>query len=314
MKSRKKGFTLVELLVVIGIIALLISILLPSLNRARNAAMNVTCQSNLRQLYLATVMYASENKEFLPLPQGAAGAIARIKEEQYATLNFSIWYNALPRYLNQKPMGGGGRVRNFSYAAADIGKFQSDLGNTKSIFVCSAAAGKAGIALRRTYAMNECLSQVGISPKIPWASHGGSNFPVKAQFYKAVPRYESFGNSVNWTSIPLFTDGYWVDDGTGDLNFGPVRSINVAGSNWNKSDLPLSRPHTGNSAGEQLRNGAPFQSVLYPMKPGGINAVFIDGHVEQQQVQGVSNSNGTFNLLDSPMWTSAPDGSLCMVW
>ena len=63
--SSVRAFTLVELLVVIGIIAVLMSVLIPAIGRAREAAVAVKCQSNLRQLMSAQLMFANEHRGHL---------------------------------------------------------------------------------------------------------------------------------------------------------------------------------------------------------------------------------------------------------
>ena len=93
-EGESKGFTLVELLVVIGIIALMLSVLLPALASARRMAGQAQCASNLRQWAVAVNEYAQQNGGFLPrrgqgiMPTSQLG-------------NYDDWFNELPPFLAQ---------------------------------------------------------------------------------------------------------------------------------------------------------------------------------------------------------------------
>lgn len=120
--AHHSGFTLVELLVVIGIIALLISILLPALGKAREQAKSMKCKSNMRSIYQACMFFANDTKG--RLPRGAKvedtftgfGVNAGIAEERYA------WFMA----------GDGSNNVSAGHADFDRGALWKYLGNNLS--------------------------------------------------------------------------------------------------------------------------------------------------------------------------------------
>jgi len=89
----RTGFTLVELLVVIGIIALLISILLPALNAAKERANRVKCASNLKQIGMGMMLYANDNK----------GAYPRVRYTPGTALAYFTGEAALDPFLTTGP-------------------------------------------------------------------------------------------------------------------------------------------------------------------------------------------------------------------
>jgi len=107
------GFTLIELLVVVAIISLLMSILVPSLSRARDLAKGAVCASNLRRLGVILVTYASENQGGLPRHQyeGADGRIV---------FNGFEWHRIYFPYISSQW----------------VGRFQNDIAKITSLFDC----------------------------------------------------------------------------------------------------------------------------------------------------------------------------------
>jgi len=98
MKS-KKCFTLIELLVVVAIIAVLVAILLPALNNARQQALNIQCQARLSNLAQAAIAYSMDYNKFPPPNEHVLGL--SYPQHWYRWFQFLFWDNYLPGPLSE---------------------------------------------------------------------------------------------------------------------------------------------------------------------------------------------------------------------
>lgn len=141
--ERRRAFTLVELLVVIGIIAVLIAILLPALQTARKAAMQVKCGAHLRQLGQAVMLYTNEHRQYMP-PWRAGRAPGSSDQAEYnlygirygansnvageSATDAAFWINFVNKY-----------VSSYKGASGDVGlKEQAEFQNKSVIWGCPA--------------------------------------------------------------------------------------------------------------------------------------------------------------------------------
>jgi len=264
-KCRKDAFTLVELLVVIGIIAVLIGILLPALTRARKGAQTVACLSNLRQVGLAVQMYTQLTKGVLPqvivadyttrkwvgwdaLIEKKLLSVERIETIQ--TLRGDSFAGVQRVSVLRCPGEGEDKISNpngmYGFAPITYGKFRNNInGFVFSSFGADSKAAAYNAVIHRVYS-HYALN--GIDPAIGTYSPGRE------------PMRGSLGPSVLFTPPTLY---FWA----------PIKVTRVLAKTWMASD------------GTHSDYGTALPAFRHPKL--GANFVYFDGHAETLQMSDI---------------------------
>ena len=206
MYSRKKGFTLIELLVVIAIIALLMSILMPALQRVKKQARLSACLANLRQWGLLFAMYCDDNDGFFftgeingSRASAGSGEFWRETMRPY-TKSFTKKMWLCPQAAKQQP-GGGIPQSNWAYTAWENG---SDVGS---------------------YGLNGWMLNIKASKESGNRNNGWGRTP--ADWHWGTCQIQNSNN------VPIYTGSWWVDSW-------PRENDNPPSSNVGPPDTPNS--------------------------------------------------------------------------
>jgi prepilin-type N-terminal cleavage/methylation domain-containing protein/prepilin-type processing-associated H-X9-DG protein len=253
--AKTKGFTLVELLVVIGIIALLISILLPSLNRARETANRVKCASNLRQIGQAILLYTNENRGIYPRTCFSAGsAVPLIPYDQ--------------GYINSGASAAG-LTDPFLSGSTILG--QAVNGTTPS------AVNNVPQSLYLLLRTEDLTAGVFVCPSSnasPDTFGGGTNSSLNQINFSNVGGNLTYSYANPYPDPSAISGGYRLIQGI-DPTFVVAADINpgTSGNGGNDNVLAV----TTNSSGQQMRLGNSNNH-----NKDGQNILYGDGHVDFQ--------------------------------
>jgi prepilin-type N-terminal cleavage/methylation domain-containing protein/prepilin-type processing-associated H-X9-DG protein len=299
--SQRHGFTLVELLVVIGIIALLISILLPALNRAREQANLVKCASNLRQIGMAFTMHATEHKNHVPTtgwihspfngsPQGLRDA-ARVKYMYYSEGGVQRplpMPAALATYMGQQ-------IRTDS--AVNL-REDMDTGPCREMWTCPTQAREGMIR------GNMLSDQGGWNAPWIWSSYIFNEEPTGFAQYGEYHRGRGNMNRMKMTS-----DVMMVGDGKprgGDLGWLVIYAL--------QNGTTLDEAFSGIANPDRASMNIPFSGAGertnfdFRRHNNRMNIVFMDGHAETLIANPTPRANPSMVRFNRKVFTSPPQG------
>jgi len=160
MRTRHGRFTLIELLVVIAIIAILASMLLPALQKARSKALTINCVGNIKQIALAGLMYAQDQDQMIPIGWGASNNDWYTKWYPYLT-DVKVW---------KCPAASNGHTRTFTLP----GQTPVVSGREDYTTVCESAVGQLSGARGGSGSAPTYCSVINL-PRIQQASVRGLN-------------------------------------------------------------------------------------------------------------------------------------------
>jgi prepilin-type N-terminal cleavage/methylation domain-containing protein/prepilin-type processing-associated H-X9-DG protein len=245
---RQRGFTLVELLVVIGIIALLMSILLPTLNKARESAKKVQCQSNLRQIGQAFVMYSNANKG--KLPYSSWNDATKLDPQDW------LWWQKIRRTpVDRIEESAIKPYLNFSKTKLDVLRCPADQFDVR-IKLNSADCGPYMFS----YVMNWWIC--GATPPGTSPMHGSNAPEATAPICRKLTQVKHSSDKV----LLYEEDVQTIDDGQGVL-WRPTSTINL-----------LALRHDWRAMTERPDTTTAAKPVPNPQARG--NVVFCDGHAD----------------------------------